>query len=207
MSEIHITKILLENAKKKTFSLYEEDVFLCEISEDTLVHFAITKGHSFRKEKFEELLRFEQINQCLQQAYRFLERRPHLKKELFRKLQTKQFNISVIDQALTALQEKGYVKDSEFIALYIKEQMRSRKSGPLLIKKKLTERGALMPEIELALQNIYTFELQVSIATDVLANKSAKLKAEPPQKRKQKLIQFGLSRGFTWEIIQEVLRE
>ncbi len=87
---ITITRIEFESLRKKSYSLYQDDTFLIEISEDTLVHFSIVKGAIFSKEEFQKIISFDQINQCVQQAYSYLQRRPHLKKELSRKLQVKE---------------------------------------------------------------------------------------------------------------------
>jgi regulatory protein len=199
---ITITRIEFENPRKKTYSLYQDDTFLIEISEDTLVHFSILKGAQFSKEEFEKIISFDQVNQCVQQAYSYLQRRPHLKKELIRKLSAKQFNHHIINQAIDHLKQKNYINDAEVIALYIKDTIRQRKTGPMLIKKKLAEKGAQISEIELGLQDLFSEELQIEIATEMLTKKIQKLKEANPLKRKQKLIQFGQGRGFSWTILE-----
>jgi len=97
-NKITITRIEFENPRKKTYSLYQGDTFLIEIIEDTLVHFSILKGAVFSKEKFNTIISFDQVNRCVQQAYSYLQRRPHLKQEIFRKLQEKEFNTHIILQ-------------------------------------------------------------------------------------------------------------
>jgi len=202
---ITITRIEFENPRKKTYSLYQDDTFLIEISEDTLVHFSILKGTIFLKDEFQKIISFDQVNQCVQQAYSYLQRRPHLKKELFRKLLNKQFSVPIIEQAIDRLKEKNYINDTEYITLYIKDVIRQRKSGPMLIKKKLAEKGAQIPEIELGLQDLFSEELQIEIAYEMLAKKNLKIKDPNPLKRKQKLIQFGTGRGFSWVILETAL--
>jgi regulatory protein len=202
---ITISRIEFENPQKKTYSLYQEDTFLIEITEDTLVHFTILKGAKFSKEAFHKIISYDQVNRCVQQAYRYLERRPHLKKELFKKLLNKQFTPHIINLAIDRLKEKNYINDSEYIQLYIKDTIRLRKSGPLLITKKLIEKGAVIAEVELALQELFPEKQQIEIATELLSKKNTKLKDQNYLKRKQKLVQFGTGRGFSWAILELVL--
>ncbi len=202
---ITISRIEFENPRKKTYSLYQDDTFLIEISEDTLVHYSITKNTVFTKDTFQNIISYDQVNQCVQQAYSFLQRRPHLKKELFRKLINKQFNPHIINQAIDRLKAKNYLNDSEYISLYIKDTIRQRKTGPLLIKKKLSEKGAHTGEIELVLQKLFPEKLQIKIATELLIKKNQKLRETIQIKRKQKLIQYGTGRGFSWVILETAL--
>ncbi|KAA3615623.1 MAG: hypothetical protein D8M58_15615 [Calditrichaeota bacterium] len=202
---ITISRIEFENPRKKTYSLYQDDTFLIEISEDTLVHFSIVKGAVYSKNEFQKIIFFNQVNQCLHQAYSYLQRRQHLKKELFRKLYTKQFAVDIINQAMDHLQQKNYINDFEFIRLYINDSIRQRKSGPMLIKKKLAEKGAFTPDIELALQELFPEGLQIEISVEIITKKNQKLKESNPQKRKQKLIQFGIGRGFSWSILESAV--
>ncbi len=205
LDTIIISRIEFENPRKKTYSLYQDDTFLIEITEDTLVHFTILKGARFSKDAFQKIISYDQVNRCVHQAYTYLERRPHLKKELFRKLLNKQFNPHIINLAIDQLKEKNYINDSEYIHLYIKDTIRQRKSGPLLIKKKLAEKGAQIPEIELALQDLFPESLQIEIARTLLSKKDEKLSEEKILKRKQKLIQFGTGRGFSWAVLEIAL--
>lgn len=199
---ITISCIEFENPRKKTYSLYQDDTFLIEISEDTLVHFTIIKGSIFSEEEFTKIISYDQVNQCVQQAYSYLQRRPHLQQELFRKLLAKQFNALSINQAIDRLKQKNYINDVEVITFYIKDKIKQRKTGPMLIKKKLAEKGAQIAEIETGLENLFSEDLQIEIATEMLAKKNHKLREANPLKRKQKLVQFGTGRGFKWAILE-----
>lgn len=102
------------------YSLYSEDVFLFEITEDTLVHFGISKDKAYPDSELEEILNYDQITRGLQQAYRFLSRRPHLQSEIRRKLIQKSYSNLVIEKVLRILRDKNYINDMEFIRLFLK---------------------------------------------------------------------------------------
>lgn len=202
---IPITHIELQNPRKKTYALYQNDTFITEITEDTLVYFSISGNSVFSKQEFNKILEHDKVNLCLIQAYNYLRRRPHLKKELQRKLLKKQFSQQIIDKAFLHLKKNNYINDDEYIKLFIRDSVRQAKSGPLLIKKKLAEKGAHIYTVEKFIDELYTFEQQSTIAFRLLKNKNAKINDESFLKRKQKLQRFGYSRGFNWHVLESII--
>jgi regulatory protein len=204
---ITISRIELQNKRTKTYALYNKDIFLTEITEDTLVHFTISRGSSYSKKEFNNIIEHDKVNLCLQQAYNYLQRRPHLRKELQRKLKNKHFNPDIIAKAFHHLQKNSYINDKEYIRIFIGDALRQAKSGPLLIKKKLAEKGAGFNDIEQQLDELYTFEKQTEIAISLLNAKNQKLTIENFLKRKQKLQSFGMNRGFSWNVLEQVINQ
>lgn len=205
MEKINITRIEFQNNRKKTYYLYENDAFITEISEDTLVHFSIFKNTSIGKEMLENIIEHDKVNSCLSQAYNYLQRRPHLKKELYRKLINKQFTKEIIEKTFHRLEQNKYINDNEFIKMFIRDAVREAKSGPRLITKKLLEKGALIKDIEINLDDLFPLANQIKIATTLITKKHDRLEEKNILKRKQKLLQYGVSRGFNWDILGSII--
>jgi len=204
---IFISKIELQNPRKKSYALYQDDTFLTEITEDTLVHFTISRGNTFTKKEFERVLRHDKVTLCLRQAYTYLSRRPHLKKELQRKLKQRLFPRDIIDQTIIHLKKNKYIDDNEYIRMFIRDALRQNKTGPLLIKKKLLEKGASFEMIDMQLDELFPYEKQYEIALNLLSSKNQKLREDNLLKQKQKLQKFGMGRGFSWAVLEPVLSQ
>ncbi len=204
---IRITKIEVKGKNNRFYSLYSEDVFLFEITEDTLVHFGISKDKSYRDSELEKILNHDLVTRGLQQAYRYLSRRPHLYSELRRKLTQKSYTNSVIDKVLKILGDKNYINDFEFIHLFFKDEVNNKKSGPLLIKKKLLEKGASAGDVDEIISKLYSDELECKNASLLMEKKSAKYADPDPQKFKQKIIRFLQQKGFRWQAIDHALKQ
>ena len=193
-NSILISRIELLNKNKRTYALYTDDTFLTEISEDTLVHFAISKNSYIEKKTFLEILHFNNLNNCLSKAYDYLQRRPHLK--------SKKYDKKIIDETIAELNKRNYLNDEEFIALFIRENKMNQRSGPLLIKKKLMEKGAEAECVNDMLEKGFSESEQIEII-DKLVSKKTKIPVdELESKEKQKLFRFLLSRGFEWSVIK-----
>lgn len=202
---IIVTHIEIQNPRKKTYALYRNDTFITEITEDTLIHFSISGNSVFSKKEFNKVIEHDKVNHCLIQAYNYLQRRPHLKKELQRKLVKKQFPQNVIDKTVLHLQKNNYINDDEYIKMFIHDSVRQAKSGPLLIKKKLAEKGAYLDTVDKFIHELFPFEQQSTIAFRLLQSKNAKINDESYLKRKQKLQKFGYSRGFGWNVLESII--
>jgi regulatory protein len=196
----------IEKVKKNRYALYAQGgSYLFDVDEDTLVHFALAKGQSYTQSEIAEIHRYDGFIRCLHQAYRYLERRPHLKKELERKLKKKDFSEYSITKTIDYLLEKRYLDDSDYIRRFISDQIRLKRNGFLLIKKKLMEKGANQEEAERILLLDYTENLQISNAKALYEKKKAALKEEDPRKARQKLIRHLQQKGFSWKIIESAI--
>ena len=206
MAKITITRIEFQNNRQKSYNLYENDTFLTEIREDTLVHFSIFKDRSFSKEQFDHILEQDSINVCLAQCYNYLQRRPYLRKELQRKLLNKQFSKLIIEKTFHRLEKNNYINDEDYITMFIRDAVRQGKSGPRLIQKKLMEKGASMPDIEKNMEELYPLAEQLEIANKLLSKKNSLLTEKSPLKTKQKLQQYGMSKGFSWPVLEKIIQ-
>lgn len=197
---MRITKIEVQKKNKKRYSLYSEDIYLFGVSEDTLIHFNIQKDLDYSEEMLQEILKYEDVMLCLSQAYRYLARRPHLESELKRKLRLKEFdNVAIID-AINRLRKNKYLDDHGFIRRFISDQIRIKKNGPLLINKKLMEKGAVRSDIEEILESLYSDTEQIINAQFLFDKKANSLKKEDLKKLYAHLQQ----KGFSWNIIKQI---
>ena len=196
----------IERLKNGRYGLYiEDDTFLFDVDEDTLVHFTLKKGQLYTQNKIDEIKRHDQFISCLHQALRYLERRPHLKKELYRKLKQKSFADRSIVRTMDYLEEKHYLDDNDFIRRFINDQIRLKRNGFLLIKKKLMEKGAKQEDSERLLLLYYNENLQIANAKYLLEKKESLLKETDENRRKQKLIRHLQQKGFPWRVIESAL--
>ena len=203
-----ISKIERASKSKPLYHIYADDTLLLTVSEETLIRFTLSKGQIISQEQLDAIRRYDQVQRCVQQALRYLSRRGHFVRELQRKLKQKGFETSVIEQAVAYLRDKNYLNDEQLSDLFIKDGINLKKYGPLLLKKKLLEKGVAPEIIEGRLQKAYPKELQEQTAR---ALSEKKIKSFTPrdsvQKRRQKLAAFLQQRGFGWDIIQVMLAQ
>jgi regulatory protein len=198
-----ISRIELVSQPKKIYRVLFDNDYQIELVEDTLLNFNLAKGSSIPEDTLHAVQHYDAVMRCVYQAYRFLSRRPHLEAEIKRKLLQKMHDKIHVEQAIQKLKKQGYLNDIEFIQLFIKEESTRKKTGPLLIRKKLFERGANPEEVDLLISSEYPDERILKNALQLWLDYKAK-KTNDSKKMLQNGIRFLQQKGYTYDLIQEV---
>ena len=135
-----------------------------------------------------------QESKCYSAGLKMLMRREHSRLELFQKLQTKGFDVDVVNHSISKLVEQNYQSDDRFSEEFIQMRFNQGK-GPVKIASELKMRG------------INTFDLSVfdwfQLAKEIRQRKFGDLSSlDFKETAKQK--RFLQSRGFTLDQINQV---
>ena len=134
-----------------------------------------------------------QESKCYSAGLKMLMRREHSRLELFQKLQTKGFDVDVVNDSISKLVEQNYQSDDRFSEEFIQMRFNQGK-GPVKIASELKMRG------------INTFDLSVfdwfQLAKEIRQRKFGDLSSlDFKETAKQK--RFLQSRGFTLDQINQ----
>ena len=134
-----------------------------------------------------------QESKCYSAGLKMLMRREHSRLELFQKLQTKGFDVDVVNHSISKLVEQNYQSDNRFSEEFIQMRFNQGK-GPVKIASELKMRG------------INTFDLSVfdwfQLAKEIRQRKFGDLSSlDFKETAKQK--RFLQSRGFTLDQINQ----
>ena len=134
-----------------------------------------------------------QESKCYSAGLKMLMRREHSRLELFQKLQTKGFDVDVVNNSISKLVEQNYQSDDRFSKEFIQMRFNQGK-GPVKIASELKMRG------------INTFDLSVfdwfQLAKEIRQRKFGDLSSlDFKETAKQK--RFLQSRGFTLDQINQ----
>ena len=134
-----------------------------------------------------------QESKCYSAGLKMLMRREHSRLELFQKLQTKGFDVDVVNNSISKLVEQNYQSDDRFSEEFIQMRFNQGK-GPVKIASELKMRG------------INTYDLSVfdwfQLAKEIRQRKFGDLSSlDFKETAKQK--RFLQSRGFTLDQINQ----
>jgi len=181
----------------------EETVFCPE----TVLRYGMRIGREFSEDELLSILQEDSLRRAKDQALRYLEIRPHSRKELFRKLRKKGYLSRISEQALDELQAVDLINDESFARLFIQNELKFRPCGKMLLKQKLFEKG-IPPEIfEPLLDEAFRKDTEIQIAHRVLEKYLRINRHLPKNKLREKCVRHLQSKGFPWEIIQQILLE
>jgi regulatory protein len=200
-----ITRIEPQKKKKNRFSLYSGHNFIIGVADRTLLDFDLHCGLELTDEILEKIKKKEYTYSLREQAFRFLARRPHSSGELRTKLIEKGFKRDSISELIAQLKEKNYLNDNDFTRLYIQDELRLKKSGPLIIKHKLRRKGIDQQIIEDFMAELYPEEIQFKNCTLLAQKKLNSLNVLSTDNIKNRLATFLKQKGFSWETIKPVI--
>ncbi len=142
-----------------------------------------------------------------EQAWRFLSRRAHSVKELQNKLYHKGFEPEKVTRTFEFLKQKKYLDDEKFARQFIHDEINIKRSGPLLIKNKLLKKGINIQLADELIVGSYDTAKQIGNCQHIALKKYKSLKAAEPGIQKTKLGKFLVSKGFTWEMVANIIKE
>ena len=150
-----ITKIEQQKKRKNRYSLFSGEKFIAGVSEEILLQFNIHNGTELSDQKLEHIRKKENTLAAREQAWRYLARRAHSIKELHDKLLNKKIEAEIIAEIIADLKKKNYLNDEDFSRQLIVDEIKIKKSGPLLIKNKLIKKGVALNLITDLIDELY----------------------------------------------------
>ncbi len=127
--------------------------------------------------------------------------------EVEEKMKTRGYLPKVIDEVITRLLEDKYLNDEHYAEVYIENLKRYKYYGRFMMRKKLWEKKLSRELAEQKLAELVSEDDEKEIATNFVEKKFGLL-SEIRMKEyedKQKIMRALLSRGFTIDVVKELL--
>jgi len=202
---VKITKIDIQKKRKSRYSIFAGEQFIAGVSQDTLLNLNIYPGKILSDDDIQKIKEIESNQKLMDQAFRFLSRRAHSKKELSDKLINKGYSDKEIKALIIDLVDKGYLDDIAFARIYIENEINMKYTGPILIKDKLGKRGINFATADQLLTEIYSFEQCIDNCR-YLIQKKYKMGIDFDDRTQRKnLINFLRNKGYNWEHISNAI--
>ena len=140
---------------------------------------------------------------ALGKSFKYLSFRARSEKEVRDYLSKKEIPEIIINQTIQKLQDMKYLDDDEFTTWWIEQRQGPRPKSKLFIKLELKQKGIADTIIEKHLNNSQN---DLETAKKLFTKKQRTFERYTGDTYKQKVSQFLARRGFSWDIIKEVLK-
>ena len=137
-------------------------------------------------------------------AVRYLGPRPRSVGEIRRHLHTKRFDEPAIDQALDQLRAQRYVDDEAFARYWVEQRDTHRPRGERAIVSELMQKGIARDVIDLVIGDRAP-DAEVKRAREAIRRPITRWMTLSDIERKRKIHQYLAQRGFSYDVIEEVL--
>lgn len=137
-------------------------------------------------------------------AFLLLKFRLRSEKEILRRLKRKKFPEGIIEETVAFLRQKRFLDDSLFAKAWIDSRLK-RPLGLRRIRQELKLKGVERQIIESQIQARTEHYSEEEIVFEIAREKLNKLKSVEPQKAKRRIYGYLLRRGFSPEVIIDVM--
>ncbi len=197
----------IEKRRNKIFLSFDELERL-EIYYDVYLNFSLFKGDEVTSKKIDEIKLTNAEYEVKNSAFRYLSNRSHSTLELRTKLRQKGFDPEIIQKVLIDLNDKKYLNDFTFAENFVRNRVERRKEGIVKITSELYKKGITREVIEEVTGSISENPKNYENAYELGKSKFEKIMkrgASDKNKTKSKLFNFLRGRGFTSDVIFEVI--
>lgn len=202
-----ITKIEQQKRNQHRFNVYLDDAYAFGISEDVYVryHKLLSVGKEISLDHLEQVVFAEEIQKVLDSAWRLLSFRPRSEKELINRLKQKGYEEKWIEEAIQKLKDYRYINDESFARSFASDRLNIKKIGSNGLKYELKQKGISSEIIEEVLDDLVDEEKEFEQGVELCEKKLKTLKETEPFKKKQKLLQFLVRKGYSFDTAKQVV--
>jgi regulatory protein len=195
-----------EQKKKGRFNIFLDGEYAFGLYRETIYHFGLRTKDELDEKRIGELKSYDEINFGKKVAYRFLNFKPRSEKEVRTKLKGHKLSDESIDKILDSLKEFKFVNDEQYAKMYIESKVSLKPEGRRSLKIRLAQKGIGKETSEKTVEENYTEETEFQKALDLVTKYQKKVKAKTAIEKKQKCYKHLLSKGFSYDLINRVLK-
>lgn len=195
------------NKSKEVFEVIFEDETKLLLNYNIFEKYKVSVDMDFSETEILEMKYFSDIERAKSRAINYISGKLKTKYEVRLKLRENEFSNEVIDEVLEILENEEYLNDRVYCEIFIEDKKRLNGYGKNKIKSLLIQKGVSKSIFEDFLDNFeYEDEFDNAVKMGIkklnlLANEENKFK------KKQKIINYLAYRGFSFDVINDVLKE
>jgi len=126
--------------------------------------------------------------------------------EIRQRLKKKKFDADIIEMALSFLKDEGFIDDNYFAKTWIESRIK-KPLGIKRLKAELSIKGINKAIIDTQINEIKKSYSEEDIVRGITRDRLNKLKGIDPQKTKKRVYAYLLRRGFSPEVVIDVLTQ
>ncbi|MFP5453623.1 regulatory protein RecX [uncultured Parvimonas sp.] len=192
---------------KEVFEVVFEDETKLLLNYNIFEKYKVSVDMDFSETEIQEMKYFSDIERAKSRAINYISGKLKTKYEVKLKLKEKDFTEDIIDEVIDILEREEYLNDRLYCEVFIEDKKQLNGYGKNKIKSLLIQKGVSKSVFEDFLDE-FEYEEEFDNALKMGIKKLNLLSNEDDNfKKKQKLINYLAYRGFSFDVINDVLRE
>lgn len=199
-----ITKISPQKRKKRV-NIFIDEKFAFGIDLETFAKYSLRVDQELSQEEIEKIIKEGELQRVYDKALKFLSFRPRSEKEVDDYLNKKKVGEQTKKMVIEKLKKAKLLDDRQFALWWFDQRITFRPSGRRLLEYELAKKGIDQETLNRLLETRLTDDLEFKLAKEAAQKKLAAYQKLSPLEFHQKMTAFLARRGFSWEVIKEVI--
>jgi len=205
-----ITKVERLRGSRARYAIHIDGRRAFDLAEAIVLQQRLVSGDELAGEELRKLRSLDDEWKAREIAVNYLSYRPRSKREVADHLQKKQIPRMVARATVERLEQLGLLDDREFARMFVRDRLRGKRTGAALLRQQLATRG-IAPNViaEVLAQDVTEDDLREACRAlaekRLTRNASSFSRLEPPVRR-QRLLEYLLRRGFSYDTVQQTIR-
>lgn len=192
---------------KEVFEVVFEDETKLLLNYNIFEKYKVSVDMDFSENEILEMKYFSDIERAKSRAINYISGKLKTKYEVRLKLKENGFAEDVIDEVLDILEKEEYLNDKVYCEIFIEDKKKLNGYGKNKIKSLLIQKG-ISKNIFEGFLNEFEYDEEFDNALKMGIKKLELLSNEEDNfKKKQKIINYLVYRGFGFDVINDVLKE
>jgi regulatory protein len=205
-----ITKIQRIRGKRAQYGVYLDGSLALELSDWTIGKFGLRTGDDLDEQLIDTIKSAEAETRAKNIAINYLSYRPRSSKEITFHLTKKGFEQECAEGVTRHLQSVKMIDDDRFAHTFVRDRLKRKPTGQALLRQQLLAKGISSAMADKVLTELVSPQSQQASAL-LAAKRKIQLtqhlaKKIDAEKRKKRILDFLLRRGFSYEIALKTIR-
>jgi regulatory protein len=199
---VKISKIEPQKKNKKRSSIYIDGKFAFGLANEIIIKYDLTEGDDIDDTHIRDVLLEEEKQRIRQRAFRLLQYRDRSIHELTDRLMRIGFDQRLVDVVIQEFVNDNIIDDEKFARAFVSDYTSLNPRGNRFLIQELRKKGVAQDTI----LKVVNGRDEKILIKDYIERKLSHLNRNNP-KEKHKIVRRLLMRGFSTDVIYEVLNE
>jgi regulatory protein len=201
-----ITGIETQKNNPDRVNIYLDGAFGFGLARQVVIQQHLHEGDRLTDAVIDRVLLKEEIVRAKNGAIRLLSYRARSVEELRKKLSERGYSSRVIERVIGDFLRAGLLDDRSFAMAFARSRLSQKTMGKRLLRQEVMKKGIPGDLAEEAVEEAFGEREETDLALELGRKKRKLLKGDALQV-KRKLSAFLYRRGFSWDVIAQVLKE
>lgn len=203
-----VTRLTAQEKNADRVSVYLDGAFAFGVHQDLVLEYGLHRGRVLDVDEQQAIADADARLGARSTALAYLSYRARSRREVAGKLAERGTPGAVAEETLAWLEERGYLDDAAYAEQYAQSRSRAHGYGPERVRMELLRRGVDRETAEAAVRGAFEAEETLETARTHAHKRWPALLREPDaRKRRRKLFDFLVRRGFSFDVAGRVVAE